>query len=144
MLTALDTAQWFLALTDENEGEVLTNLKIQKLLYYAQGTHLALTDTPLFDEPIEAWRHGPVVRSVYEHYRHHGAEPIPREIPSCEFNAQETETLEEVYSLYGIYTALALRNMTHNEPPWRFTPQNEVISHQLLKDYFVFEIFVDA
>ena len=39
-------------------GDVMTNLKLQKLLYYMQGFHLAVFDTPLFDEDIEAWQYG--------------------------------------------------------------------------------------
>ena len=144
MLTALDVAKWFLAFTDENEDEVLTNLKIQKLLYYAQGTHLALTNTPLFDEPIEAWQHGPVVRTVYDTYRHYGSTPIPRDVPLCTFTKEELETLEDVYSTYGVFTALALRNLTHTEPPWCNTPRNGVIPLQAMKDFFLSELFTDA
>ncbi|MDR1165980.1 MAG: DUF4065 domain-containing protein [Deltaproteobacteria bacterium] len=40
-------------------------MKLQKLLYFAQGWHLAYFDFPLFEDPIEAWKYGPVVSSVY-------------------------------------------------------------------------------
>lgn len=39
--------------------EFISNLKLQKLLYYEQGYHLAIFDTPLFDADIEAWMYGP-------------------------------------------------------------------------------------
>ena len=45
-------------------GELMTNMKLQKMLYYQQGFHLAYFDTPLFDDEIEAWMYGPVVKSV--------------------------------------------------------------------------------
>lgn len=48
----------------------LTNLKLQKLLYYAQAWHLVFRQEPLFTDRIEAWRHGPVVPSVFRQYRH--------------------------------------------------------------------------
>jgi uncharacterized phage-associated protein len=51
---AHEVAQAFLAFCNEY-GDTLTNLKLQKLLYYAQGWYLAMHDEPLFDEPLEAW-----------------------------------------------------------------------------------------
>lgn len=62
MLTANDIAKYFLALSNNEEsGELISNLKLQKLLHYAQGFYLALYDQPLFHEPIEAWAHGAVI-----------------------------------------------------------------------------------
>ena len=65
MHTALDVAKWFLTynkiMMDSDGAEYISNLKLQKLLYYAQGTFLAVTGFPLFDDAIEAWTHGPVV-----------------------------------------------------------------------------------
>lgn len=52
-----------------SDGELMTNLKLQKMLYYQQGFHLAYFGTPLFDDEIEAWMYGPVVPSVYNHYK---------------------------------------------------------------------------
>ncbi len=52
-------------LVDREAGDVITQLKLQKLMYIAQGIHLALYDAPLFKEEIEAWQHGPVVRELY-------------------------------------------------------------------------------
>ena len=45
-------------------GELLTNMKLQKMLYYEQGFHLACFGTPLFNEDIEAWQYGHVVTCV--------------------------------------------------------------------------------
>ena len=56
-LTAEDTAAYFLALVEEDEGELMSHLKLQKLCYYAQGFHLAITGYPLFTDRIEAWTH---------------------------------------------------------------------------------------
>ena len=74
---ALDIANWFLwynreqqleQLQDNNYDvyEGLTHLKIQKLLYYADGINLAITGKPLFEDKIYAWPHGPVIKNVYE------------------------------------------------------------------------------
>ena len=67
-ITHRDVAEYFLALANETGGTI-TNLKLQKLVYYAQAWHLANFDKPLFDAKFEAWVHGPVIPGLYEEYR---------------------------------------------------------------------------
>ncbi len=74
---ALDVARYFLLKADPDEGELISNLRLQKLLYYAQGFHLALYDELLFAEAVVAWMHGPVVPEVYHEFKRYGAERIP-------------------------------------------------------------------
>ncbi|MDR1164441.1 MAG: DUF4065 domain-containing protein [Deltaproteobacteria bacterium] len=62
--SAIAVANWLITMNRADPSD-LTHLKIQKMLYFAQGWHLAHFDFPLFEDPIEAWKHGPVVRSVY-------------------------------------------------------------------------------
>jgi uncharacterized phage-associated protein len=61
MIDSLNVARYFIvrAYEDGIEAE-MTNMKVQKLLYYSQSLHLALYDEPLFEEEIQAWRYGPV------------------------------------------------------------------------------------
>ena len=140
--TASQVAEWFLAYNriaeDEKGAEHISNLKLQKLLYYAQGTFLPLTDAPLFDDEIVAWLHGPVVESVYYQYKNYGSQGISfdDDFDFSEFTPQENELLTEVYDVFGQYSAWKLRNMTHQETPWRTTKQNSVIQQQKIKEYF--------
>ena len=140
--TAAQVAKWFLAhnriATDEEGAEYISNLKLQKLLYYAQGAFLAVTNEPLFDDNIVAWLHGPVVESVYHQYKANGAQGIPfdEDFDFSEFTPEENELLTEVYDVFGQYSALKLRNMTHEETPWKETKQNDIIPLQIIKDYF--------
>jgi uncharacterized phage-associated protein len=62
--SAIAVANWFIEQNRIAPSD-LTHLKIQKMLYFAQGWHLAYFDVPLFEDPIEAWKYGPVVRPVY-------------------------------------------------------------------------------
>ncbi|MHB1563283.1 MAG: Panacea domain-containing protein [Leptospirillum sp.] len=143
MTSAKNVASYFLSKSDEESGEMISNLKLQKLLYYAQGFHLALYDNPLFSENIEAWRHGPVVHDVYALYAQYKAGPIPAP-EEFELNSLDIETrefLDEVYNLFGQYSAWRLRDMTHEEPPWKNAwgdgrRGSETISHQSMKEYF--------
>jgi uncharacterized phage-associated protein len=59
--SVFDVAAYILA----EQGPV-THMKLQKLVYYCQGWHLAWDEKPLFDEPIEAWANGPVCPALYE------------------------------------------------------------------------------
>ena len=136
-MPAHDIAKYFVSLVDEEAGDSISNLKLQKLLYYAQGAHLALHDEPLFPEQIKAWEHGPVVPQVYHQYKQHGGEPIPVEQINLEaYSYRVREVLDEVNDVFGQFSALKLRSMTHNEPPWVQTPRGGVISHDLMKEFF--------
>lgn len=98
---------------------------------------MALHDVPLFDEDIVAWEHGPVVIPLYRKYRQYGAGPIPPdEINLEDFRPELRELLDEVYSVYGQFSASKLRALTHAEPPWQETLINGVISHDLMQRYF--------
>lgn len=117
--SALTVAKYFLSIPDRESGELISNLKLQKLLYYAQGYSVGLygPKKPLFVEKVYAWKHGPVVKKAYNHYAGYkdGALPIGKAPPI----GQETrEFLNEIYRVYGRFSAWALREMTHREPPW--------------------------
>lgn len=126
-MKAIEVAKYFIALNDkecQDEKSDLSKLKIQKLLYYAQGYYLALYNKPLFDEKILAWQHGPVVKEVYK-----GFEANDNFIPTDKYKMRddeikklgkkEKELIEDVFQLMGQYSAWRLRDKTHQEDPWR-------------------------
>jgi uncharacterized phage-associated protein len=145
-LSCHDVAQYFLAQIDEDAGDLISNLKLQKLMYYAQGFALALYGRPLFPERIEAWTHGPVVPDLYHEYKGHGSDaiPFPRGIELTEFEAKTRELLDEVYATYGQFSAWKLRDMTHSEPPWSETPAGLEIRHDDLSEFFATRIIRGA
>lgn len=137
-MKAIDVAKYFLSLVDEDSGDSISNLKLQKLLYYAQGYYLALNNAPLFPERIVAWQHGPVVPAVYHSYKQHGNQPIPLErINPKEYPQDIKDFLNDVYKTIGQFSAWKLRNMTHAEPPWKNAAVGSVISQQSMKRHFV-------
>lgn len=119
---ALTIAKWFIAWA-EAEGDELSNLKLQKLLYYAQGHHLAERRGALFTEPIQAWSHGPVVPQVYHEFKSFGSSSI--DLPTSDpfdwgdVDANTSKLLSKVWNTYGGFSAGRLRNMTHEERPWK-------------------------
>jgi len=140
-----DIAQWFInkAIEDakEDNGDFITPLKLQKLLYYAQGCHLAIFDKPLFEDKIEAWKHGPVVNSIYEKYKCYGWTSINDPNPTPEFEYFVEKMLNDVNIVYGKYSAKQLVEMTHNEEPWQKTyneqEMRKEIPQEMIKEYFL-------
>jgi uncharacterized phage-associated protein len=102
----------------ERQGSMST-WKLQKLVYYAQAWHLVWEERPLFEDRIEAWANGPVVRNLYE--RHRGwfsVESWPAG-HSADLTPDESSTIDAVLETYGDKTAAWLSELTHQEPPWR-------------------------
>jgi uncharacterized phage-associated protein len=134
---ANDIAQYMLSLSNPEVGDMISNLKLQKLLYYVQGFHLAMYNRPAFDEDIYAWQYGPVVPEVYHEYKSSGSAgiPVPEQM-EAKLDTNVTDLVKEVYDVYGQYSALKLMDMTHNEAPWQKTPINGIISHELMYNYF--------
>jgi len=96
----------------------MTAKKLEKLVYYAQAWHLAWHREPLFDDEIEAWKEGPVVRHLYEQhakqYDVHEWRSGNRDL----LTADQRNTVAWVVARYGGFTAEALSRMTHNDAPW--------------------------
>lgn len=138
MASAKDVAKFFLTLSEPDEGDLISNLKLQKLCYYAQGFHLAMHGKLLFPERIEAWEHGPVVPPLYHEYKQHGSGgiPVPVDFDVSSVTKEEQELLTDVWNAYGQFSAWKLRNMTHEEAPWANTPLGQVIPPQVLREFF--------
>ena len=123
----------------EGQGELMSNMKLQKMLYYEQGFHLAVFGTPLFEEEIEAWMYGPVVPAVYEVYKDYGYNGIdPGKVEEINLSDREQALFDEVYKVYGAFSAIGLMNMTHRESPWANTPAGvgSVISRDKMVEFF--------
>jgi uncharacterized phage-associated protein len=139
MANLTDVAQCFLYLDDSNDGDGVSNLKLQKLAYYAQGFHSAIFDSPLFSEEISAWTHGPVIETLYHQYKCHGSNHIPVEqaFDKDSLTKDEFELIEEVFEVFGQYSAWKLRNMTHEEAPWlEHEAEAGIIPKQSITEYF--------
>lgn len=128
----------------ENGGELMSNMKLQKMLYYQQGYHLAVFDTPLFNDSIEAWIYGPVVPYVYNYFKRYGAGGIiPEENTSIELTDNEERLFDDVCNAYINFSAIGLMEKTHKEEPWASTyvaGENKVISLEKLKSFFQTQI----
>lgn len=141
-LTVDEVVDYFLAKCDKDAGDLISNLKLQKLLYFAQGFSMAINDHPLFEDDFEAWTHGPVVPNVYHKYKQYGgnALPLPDSFDISKYSTEDIDLMDQVYDQYGRYSAWMLRDLSHERgAPWDkyFCPQaNVIIPKEAMKDFF--------
>jgi len=142
-------ANEFLKLADQS-GKPVTNLQLAKLCYIAQGFALAILDKKAFNEPIEAWKFGPVIPSLYHEFKHFQAEPITKKsiIPKSptEFSTPEVtdgnikKVILLTWNLYKDVSGNSLVSLTHQgNTPWSLTyapGENKIISDELIKKYY--------
>lgn len=128
MLNPKSIANYFLELAAAN-GESITPMKLQKLVYYAHGWYAGYTKTPLINETVEAWQYGPVIPSLYREFRQFGSGDIKAKATDVGlFGSTEVPIpadphirafLSNVWNSYGRYTGIALSEMTHAPgTPW--------------------------
>src|SRR5687768_9300066 len=79
MYNATSIANFFIQKGIE-AGNPIDQMKVQKLVYFAHGWYLAITNQPLINEAIEAWRFGPVIPSLYHSLKHSGNQAITHTI----------------------------------------------------------------
>ena len=137
---ALDIANKIISKTDLEHGDTISNLKLQKMMYYQQGFHLAYFGTPLFDEDIVAWQYGPVVPSVYQEYKSFESNSISTSKEGISLSDDEEDLFNNVYEEYNQFSAVALMKMTHEETPWKTTEINSVISRDKMAAFFKTQI----
>jgi len=131
MFSAKSIANYFLDLAAAS-GQSITPMKLQKLVYYAQGWYAGYTQRPLINEAVEAWQYGPVIPSLYHEFKRFGSGNIS--IKAFEYDAlgvreaatpADTEIrtfLNNVFKSYGKFSGVELSEMTHaSGTPWDIT-----------------------
>lgn len=142
-ITADEVADYFLALAHER-GESVNNLKLQKLLYYAQAWHLGLHGEPLFEARFEAWVTGPVIPTMFsrfEEFSFHDL-PVPDRVP--DLSEDTAGFLDDIADQYMARDEYELEWMTRREEPWLLArrgsdfdePSNAKISEHDMRAYF--------
>jgi uncharacterized phage-associated protein len=153
MYTATTIANFFIEKGIRANNPV-DQMKVQKLVYFAHGWHLAIAGEPLLNEVVEAWRFGPVIPSLYQALKYFGNQPITKLITLSSFdNSLQIDTpdnelslfLNSIWNLYAPFTGIQLSNMTHEEEaPWaklakvfdHQIPANKEIDDRLIQEYF--------
>lgn len=135
----------------------ISNLKLQKILYFIQAYFLTEKNKKCFNEKIEAWDFGPVVPVAYHEYKQYGSCDIPSVESYFLFddnNAWNSKMVEfsddiiadddkglinNVVDKFSDYTATDLVSLTHRQAPWinNYAPyQNNEIKTDEIREYF--------
>ena len=140
MYSASLVAKYIIRRCDELD-RTISNLKLQKILYFVQAEFLVDTGKPCFGETIEAWAFGPVVPEVYREYKVYGSANIPVN------NSEIVRSISQADKnrIFGIvdecsqYSASTLVEITHHQTPWieAYKPgYNNPISNESILKYF--------
>ena len=141
--TAAKVADYILCWANE-KGKTVSNLELQKFVYYVQAWYLAVYDEPLFDDRLEAWVHGPVQPELWRKYKDCSWHPIDV-VPKCPKYTEEIEGhINRVMEVYSKYNGFDLENIVHHEDPWMNArkglapdePSNAVITHESMKEFY--------
>lgn len=122
----------------------MTTMKLQKLVYYSQAWSLVWDENPLFEEKVEAWANGPVVRDLFDYHRGmYEISSMPLGNPRL-LNQEQQDTVDAVLEYYGHRSAQWLIELTHMEDPWtqarkglpKLERGNRIIPLDAMADYY--------
>ena len=143
-----------------NQNKTLTPMQLIKLVYLAHCWMLALYSRPLIEEPIEAWKYGPVIPELYQGIKHYGSNPVKeiKDVLDCfdgldsednpvkevnrheeEFDPDSKDIINQVYEKYSYLSGIELSMITHTKnSPWEVTwdSSNKIISNDLITYYY--------
>jgi uncharacterized phage-associated protein len=138
-----DVAHFFINIaqhqSETESGDLMTNLRLQKLLYFAQGWYLARFGKPLFATAFVAWKYGPVAPEIYNLYKKYGSQGITDKSNDSfdKFTADEYDLLLDVAREYDKYSTSALVSLSHApSAPWSNAEQSAVIPQNEIQAYF--------
>lgn len=152
----LDISRYVINYANE-KGAPISNLKLQKILYYIQAKFLVEKGEICFKEDIVNWTYGPVVEKAYNEFRQFGHKEITpqnryeeieydtqsrsikvsiKEFKDEILNSNDKELIKNVVEQYYKYKPFELVKKTHEEDPWKNTNQNDIISVDSMKRYY--------
>lgn len=121
--SSLSVANAFIELA-RDEKKTLTNMQLQKLVFFSHGYVLAYLNKELTNDPVKAWTFGPVYPELYNRLRHYGRERIPDtlslpEIDNISKDSEEMKVIKGVWNAYKSHKASQLVDISHNVgSPW--------------------------
>ena len=140
MYSALVVARYIIDRCNEKEYAI-SNLKLQKILYFVQAEFLVTLNTPCFFEEIEAWDYGPVVPKVYQKYKMYGGGNIPsiKSIQLSRITRDDQRLINGIIDVCGKYSASKLVEITHHQSPWKsaYQKRDNTIANTVIKEYFM-------
>jgi uncharacterized phage-associated protein len=129
-----------------NQCEDITNMKLQKLVYYAHAHFLVNHHKPLINSDIEAWIYGPVIKPLYQEFSKFSYNNITQQTPKGNkdnIDTQEKKALDYILSLYKDSDAGYLSDKTHSEDPWQDAYQSTDWSQNIITNESILAYYSD-
>jgi len=119
------------------KGCPVSNLKLQKILYYIQAAFL-VEGLEAFSDLILPWMYGPVVNEVYQKFKIYANREITEPCEYTDIPEKDLEIIEKVIESYRNYSALNMVEKTHSESPWKdaYDGKKTQISKEVIKKYY--------
>lgn len=136
--SALDVAKYVIA-HENNQGRNITNLRLQKLLYFVQAKVLCEGNDECFSDEMEAWDFGPVAPDVYHNYKVFGAMNLTETSKPPRFLAHE-ELIDSMLDNCAKFSTNKLVEITHRQKPWKDAyakGRGTVIPNEEIKKFFI-------
>jgi uncharacterized phage-associated protein len=140
----------------DNSGAEVSNMALNKIVYFVHCDYLLESGEPLVSAKIEAWEHGPVFREIYHEFKRWSdapirgratkVDPLSGEVVRAEISipADKAFYLREIVKRYLGFTAAQLRALSHRAGgPWavvwghdgRSNPGMRITDDLILKHY---------
>lgn len=118
----------------------ITNLKLQKLLYFVQGEYSKTKGSRLIADDFYAWQLGPVVPTVYAEYSIFSSSVLPIQKQSVSFSSGDIEVIDTILQRYAYQTTWGLVELSHQQDPWKYHHEifgdKALIPYKSIVDYF--------
>lgn len=136
-MTAMDYAKYFMSKRIGAERNSLEgNMKLQKLLFFADMIHLAQYDTPLFNDAVFAFEKGCVVENVRQRFLHNYEDLFLESMrDEYVFNEQDLDTLDTTIAIFGNLSATELSDLNHQFNFWQRQYDNSFVSETYKEKY---------
>ena len=139
MMKVYDIAAYIL-----NQNGKMTAMKLQKLVYYSQAWSLVWDEKPLFEENVEAWANGPIVRELYDIHKGEFYVTKLKKGSIGKVKGKAKDTIDSVLKYYSGKSGQWLSDLAHKELPWKQARADlddsirgrVVISHASMAEYY--------
>ena len=96
-------------------GTTIDEMKLHKLLYFAQRESIIQTGNPLFDATFRGWKYGPILKEIRESYKNSSFVPVTS---SSDIDEMEP-IVDTVFEQYAEKYSWSLSRLTHGEYSWK-------------------------
>lgn len=130
---------------DQQDIEKMTNLRLQKILFFLYGFYWKENKKEIIPINFEAWQHGPVIKELYDYVIEKLDSLDKKRYEPLELswfqskenlNNLDRKSFKKILNHLSQYSTIRLVNASHDTEPWLKTPNSEIIDNNLIKKWF--------